>query len=251
MWLLLAPADAATPAEVRSAWEEHRAALDRHAVWPLSFDDAFWSRVAAGQVGRRRDSLEGVDRVVGMILVPADRDHAWVAIQDPHAGTVDGFVEEELPSSSFDRRVVYQRIGLPWPLQARQWVIEVKNNGALREATAGAVWERTWGLSSERGAAAEAANAVWLPSNDGAWLVVDAKDHGTLVGYHVRTSIGGVVPDEAATRWSYGTISKLLEDVRSRAVDGWVDGHYREPHRPVLRPDHTEVPRRASGDRGG
>jgi hypothetical protein len=239
----LGAALAAEPAALRDGWERHRAALDTAAAHPLAFDDTFWARVASGEVGRRRDAFDGVDRIVGLIHVPADRDTAWVAIQDPHAGTLDGFVEENLADSTFDRRVVYQRISLPWPLQPRQWVVEVQNNARLREATAGAVWERTWTLSDRRGAAAESPSAVWLPANEGGWYLVDLGAEGTLVGYHVRTAIGGVVPDEAAVRWSYGAITKLLTDVRDRA-QRWVPGHYGPAHAPVLRPDHSPIPAR-------
>jgi hypothetical protein len=236
---------APTAAALEAAWESHRAALDAHAVFPFRFDGPFWARVADGEVARRRDSLEGTDRVLGVIYVPTPRDTAWVAIQDPHAGTVDGFVDENLPSSTFARRVAYQRIALPWPLQPRQWVIEVVNNGALRDRTGGALWERTWTLSDQRGAAAELPSAVWLPVNDGGWFLLDVHAEGTLVGYHARTSIGGVVPDEAALRWSYGTLERLLRDIRARATD-WVDGHYVAAHPLVLRPDETPVPVRPS-----
>jgi hypothetical protein len=239
-WVAHAAPDAAA---LEAAWEAHRATLDAHAVYPLRFDGAFWSKVAGGEVARRRDTLDGTDRVVGVILVPSARDVAWVAIQDPHAGSVDGLVDEDLPGSTFARRVVYQRITLPWPLAPRQWVVEVVNNDALRDRTGGAVWERTWTLSDRRGAAAEVDHGVWLPVNDGGWIVLDAGAAGTLVGYHARTSIGGVVPDEAALRWSYGTLSRLLTDIRTRA-ERWVDGHYAGDHAPILRPDRTEVPRR-------
>lgn len=234
---------AAGGADLEAAWEAHRATLDAAAVYPFRFDPPFWAKVAAGEVGRRRDALDGTDRVLGVVLVPASRDATWIAIQDPHAGVVEGFVDEELPGSTRERRIVYQRIALPWPLQARQWVIEVVNNDVLRERTANALWERTWTLSDRRGAAAELANAVWLPVNDGGWFLLDAGPHGTLLGYHARTSIGGVVPDEAALRWSFGTMERLLSDIRDRAT-GWVGGHYAGAHAPVLRPDGTEVPRR-------
>ncbi len=236
-----APLQTADPVGLRAAYESHRAALDQHGVFPLSFSDPFWTQLARGEVARRRDQLDGTDRILAFVLVPASRDTTWVAIQDPHAGTVDGFVDEELPGSTFDRRVVYQRITLPWPLQPRQWVVEVRNNDALRDATAGAVWERSWTLSEARGAKLELEHAVWLPTNEGAWLIVDAAPHGTLVGYHARTSIGGVVPDEAALRWSYGTLTGLLEGVRERAGT-WVVPHYDANHVRVLRPDHTAVP---------
>jgi hypothetical protein len=241
----VSPGSASSPpavdaATLRAAWESHRPALDASARYPLAFDDGFWARVAGGQVGRRRDGLDGSDRVVAAIFVPAPRDRVWVAVQDPHGEIVEGFVDEELPSSTFERRVVYQRITLPWPLAPRQWVIEVRYNTALFASTSGGVWERTWTLSDQRGAPSEDPKAVWLPVNEGGWFLVEAAG-GTLIGYHVRTDVGGLVPHEAATRWSFSTLTGLLEGIRDRSLTR-VPSHYVGDHPAVRRPDGSPIP---------
>ena len=66
-------ADAADPMAVRAVWESHRVALDRHARFPLVFDDRFWATLAGGGVARRRDHLEGTDRILVVELEQGDR----------------------------------------------------------------------------------------------------------------------------------------------------------------------------------
>lgn len=226
-------------AELASAWETHRSALDAQAVYPLRWTTDEYERVARGKVARRRERLDGADRVLGMVWVPASKDAVWVATQDGHgADTVPGMVHEILPGSTDAQRFLYQSIDLPWPLASRQWVIEVVNNLPLIESTAGAVWERTWKPSDRRGAENELEHAVWLPVNDGGWMFVDAGD-GTLLVYHARTVIGGNVPDELATRWSFSTLTGMLSGVRDRVP--WVLEHYVAGHEVFVRPDGQGV----------
>src|SRR5262249_61853263 len=142
----------------------------------------------------------------------------WLAVEDPHGTIIRGFYEEELPDSTFDTKVAYERIDLPWPLAPRQWVITVTNNLPLLQATADQVWERTWHLSDQRGAKGEVPNGVWVTVNEGGWFLCDLAG-GTLLGYHVRSVVGGIVPDEVVTRWSYATIGGMLTDVATHTND--------------------------------
>lgn len=225
---------------LQGAWEQWREALDRHARHPFTFDAAIWDKLAQGAVAKRRDRLDGTDRVIGVRWVDADLDTTWLAIHDPHGEYVDGAVYETLPGSTVDRRFAYQRIALPWPLAARQWVIEIQNNLPLMAATQERVWERSWALSDRRGAKNESDSAVWLPVNEGGWFLAESVG-GTLLVYHVRTSVGGVVPDEAAARWAFSTLDGMLTKIAERTV--WARSHYRGAHEDVHRPGNTVVPR--------
>ena len=239
----LASAWAAAPSapELDAAWERWRAELDATARHPFRFAPREWEEVARGDVAKRRDRLDGTDRVVGLLWVDADLDTTWLATQDPHgADLVEGFVEEELPGSTPARRLVYQRIDLARPLTDRQWVIEVVNNVPLVHATGGRLVERSWTLSDARGARAEVPNAIWLPRNEGGWFLAEAG-RGTILGYHVRTSIGGIVPDEVMVRWSSSTLEGMLRKVAERTR--FVRGHYTGSHPPLRRADGTEIPR--------
>ncbi len=232
-------ADRPDAATLEAAWERWRGPMEAQGRYPLRFSAHEWERVAAGHVAKRRERLEGADRVVGLYWIDADQATTWVAVQDPHGDVVEGMVHEELPGSTFQHRILFQKIELPWPMAPRQWVIEVVNNTGLIEATQGAVWERTWTLSDQRGATNEDPKAVWLPMNDGGWAYVDAAG-GTLVAYHVRSVVGGNIPDELATRWSFGTLTGLLTGVAERVP--WVRTHYGPDHEPIRRPDGEVIP---------
>jgi len=225
---------------LRAALDAHRAELEAKAKYQLEFTDAELAKVAKGEVAKRRERLKGTDRVMGLAWTPASMDAVWVAMQDPdHWNYVEGFLEEKLPSSTFNSKIVYQRILFPWPFADRQWVIEVKNNLALIEATNGKVWERTWSLNPERGAVNEMEKAIWVDINDGGWMVTDAGE-GSLLGFHVRTVLGGSVPDELVVRYSMGTLQSLLGGLTERATT--MTGHYDAAHTPVRRPDGTTIP---------
>ncbi|HHO53108.1 MAG TPA: hypothetical protein ENK18_20095 [Deltaproteobacteria bacterium] len=232
----------ATPSagELQAAWERWRPKLDAHAVYPFRFSEQEWAKLAEGKVVRRRERLAGTDRVLGVVWSPTDLDTTWVAVQDGHGEVVDGFTEILLPGSSFQHKVVFQRIELPWPLAPRQWVIEVTNNRALKSATQDKIWERTWKLSDRRDLAELPKNGVWLDVNEGGWFFAEAGG-GTLLGYHVRTVVGGIVPDEVATRWSFSTLAGMLQRVVDRT--DWIRGHYIADHEPISRPGETEIPR--------
>lgn len=244
MWLgiyiAISPAASAPDsAALREAWEAHRPALETHAVHPFRFEPDIWETVALGRVAKRRDRLDGTDRVIGVHWVSADIDTTWLAIHDPHGEAIEGTVYEVLPGSTTDKRFAYQRISLPWPLTSRQWVIEITNNLPLMAATSGRVWERSWRLSDRRGAKSESKDALWLPVNEGGWFLTSSAG-GTLLVYHVRTSVGGVVPDEAAVRWAFSTLDRLLTGIAERTA--WVRTHYRGDHAPLPRMGDTPVP---------
>ena len=172
---------------------------------------------------------------------PATRDQLWLAIQDEgHFEVVAGYVDEDLPGSTFAQRTLYQRISLPWPFAKRQWVVDIHSNRPLLEATSGAVWERTWKRSDRRGAAAEDPDAVWVPEIEGGWTLIEAGS-GNLVLYHTRASVGGNIPEEAGTQWALMTIAGMVEDVDERAFEV-VDAHYLNGHDPIERPDGSTIP---------
>lgn len=225
-------------AELQAAWEQWRPQLDAHALYPFRFTSEEWAQVAAGKVARRRERMVGTDRVIGMIWVEANQDTTWLALQDPHATLTEGLVEEDLPGSTLEHRYLFQSIDLPWPLATRQWVILVVNNGPLRDATQGAFWERSWDLSDRRGAEAEQENAVWTDVNEGGWFLVKAGS-GTLLGYHARTVVGGIVPDDLVTRWSFGRLKGMLSGIAERTV--WIREHYVGAHEPIPRPGGTAI----------
>lgn len=224
---------------LKQAWNAQSASMTRLGALHVTLSDDAFARLAAGQVVRTRDEQPGADRVMGALWTPADRDALWVAIlDDQHFDLVDGLIEEQLPGTGALRKLLYQHLDLPWPLDDRQWVIDLRSNTALYQATGGAVWERAWTLADNALAPKPDAAALWTTVNEGGFLLVDAAG-GTLMLYQVRTEIGGSVPDDATTRWAWSTLEDLLRGVEIRA--GKVPPHYVAGHAPLYRPDGTPV----------
>jgi hypothetical protein len=222
--------------EAMDGW---RAAMVSHARYPLEFTPSELADAAGGAIVKRRERIDGADRVVGVAWTPASRDALWIAIQDDaHFALVEGLVDEQLAGTTPAEKLLYQRIDLPWPFADRQWVIDVRNNLGLWRATDGGVWERTWGLSDARGAANEAADAVWVSVNDGGWLLFDVAG-GTLLVYHVRSHVDGNIPNELATRWCFATLDDMLRGIIDRAAS--IPSHYVAPHEILQRPDGSPI----------
>lgn len=210
----------------------------RSARYPFAFEPRELETLKKGKVVKRRTRLEGADRVLGAVWVDASRDHTWVAVQDDeHWDAVKGFYEEVLSGDLHHPKVAFQHLDLPWPFLNRQYTILIENNDALRESTG--IWERTWDLSDVRGATREEEGAIWVDVNDGGWVFAEVAG-GTLLVYHVRTVIGGNIPDEAATRYAYATLGGLLRDAKEKAES--MTTHYDASHDPIIRPDGTVVP---------
>ncbi len=213
--------------------------LQAEGKYHFSWTDAELERLAQGHFVKRRERQKGADRAIGAIWTAASMDEMWVAVQDEgHWGLVKGLVDERLPGSTFQHKILYQRLDMPWPFADRQWVIEVVNNQDLIAASGGKVWERTWSPSEKRGAAAEREEAVWVLTNDGGWLAADVAG-GTLLVFHARTVIGGNVPEDAATSWSMMTLGGMLRDLVARSYK--MPDHYVGDHGPIRRPDGTPI----------
>lgn len=239
LWCFLAAqASPPDPETLRVGWD----ALN-YSEWIRrpEFSDREWARLAQGKTIKRRERVDGADRVLGALWTSARKDPLWVGIQDEnHWVVVKGYVDEDLPGSTFQHRTLYQRIGLPWPFADRQWVVDVRSNQAVLKASNGSVWERTWTLSPRRGASVEDPDAVWVEQNEGGWVLVDLAS-GTLVVYYVRATVDGNIPDEAATQWALMTISGMLEEVDERSRDA-IPTHYVDGHVLIERPDGSKVP---------
>ena len=237
---LAAPAPTPELDSLRADLAHWETMLKEHGKYHFDWTEAELEQLAKGQVVKRRERLDGADRAIGAMWTGASLDELWVAVQDEeHEGVVKGLIDERLPGSTFQDKILYQRIDLPWPFADRQWVIRVVNNLPLLEKSGGKCWERTWDLTPERGARNESESAVWVTTNDGGWLAAEAAG-GSLLVYHVRSVIGGNIPEDAATQWSMMTLGGMLKDIVSLSYE--VPTHYVAPHGTIQRPDASHIP---------
>lgn len=219
-----------------------RPVIIEHGVYRLNFTEREFAKAAKpGGVARRRERLDGADRVVGMMWTEVPRDKLWLAIQDDDNwdGVVSGLSQEILLGSTPQHKVLYQHVVLPWPFSPRQWLIDIVNNQPISAASRNQVWERTWTPSTRRDATIIDPDAVWVEVNDGGWLLIQASG-GTLMCYHARTVVGGNVPNNLATQYAYFTLTKMMREIVERA--GKINGHYSEGHELLYRPDGSVIP---------
>jgi hypothetical protein len=243
--LLLAAAWASRvdPTALDQGWAAWSGAM-ASARYPFAFTGADFAALAKGQVVRRRVPADGVDRAVGAWWTTTPRDALWIAIlDDQHDTVVSGLVERQLPGTLPERKLLYQHLDLPWPATDRHWVADIRNNRALVSASGGGVWERTWTLAApalaEEAGAVVPGEAIWMPELEGGWTLAEVAG-GTLLVYHVRTVIGGSIPDDLVARWSLSTLDGMLRHIDARARS--LAAHYGPDHAPVLRPDGSAIP---------
>lgn len=243
MWVWMSVALAGSPdaAAIRVDLDLCKTHLDAHGRFNFSWSDEEVAQLAAGELVKRRERLDGADRVLGAMWSPVSVTDLWLSVMDEeHWGGVEGLIEERLPGSTYADKILYQRFDLPWPFKDRQYVLRIRNNLPLKSASQDRCWERHWELSDRRGAKAEVEDGIWVPVNDGGWYLSQSGG-GSLLVYHVRAVIGGGIPDELATQWSLGTLRGMMDDLVDRSQQ--VRQHYTAEHGPILAPDGTELPR--------
>lgn len=227
------------PAALSRDWSARAAAMTQQAWRPVALSAAQLGVLAAGDVVRAREQLEGADRVLGAIWSSHPRDHLWIAIlDDKHDTLVRDLFEQQLPGTVPQRKLLYQRLDLPWPFDDRQWVIEIRNNPSLWAATDGLIWERTWRLADPGLAISATPDALWTPVNEGGWTLVDAAG-GTIVLYHARTVVGGAIPDDAVASYAMAKLEEMMRHVVSRAAS--LGDHYGPDHERLYRPDGSAI----------
>jgi len=142
------------------------------------------------------------------------------------------------PAGSYVR---YQHVDLPWPVRDRHWVIACEKTTGLAAATGGRIWEHTWQLHPDGPDLlydAHAAgripkldrddleNAIYLPSNRGAWTMIEAGLGRTLIVARLDADLGGRFPDALVRAFTKRQLKAGLKTLAEMATR--VDGNYDE-----------------------
>lgn len=220
-------------------WANHQKKALNRAQFDVLLDQADFAVLAKGEVVRKRVGLDGPDRALGAVWSALPRDALWIAIlDDAHGDLVKGLREERISGDPGGDKLLYQHLDLPWPFTDRQWVIEIQNDVSLLDATDGGVWSRTWHLADPAKVPKPDPAAIWIPMNDGGWLLISAGG-GTIAVYQVRSVIGGAIPMEAVTQWALRALDEMFKKMVQRA--GEIPAHYDGEHTPFLRPDGSVI----------
>lgn len=220
-------------ATLRADWSKAQAIIHRTSPVPYSLHAADLAALAKGKVAKRRDKLEGSDRMLGAIWSPYSQAEIWVALQDDlHDNALDALTEARLPGSTPKDKLLYQRMEVPWPFKPRQWVLRVRNTAAAHAQSRGAVWDRTWVLLDPAKAAHLAVpDGVWTPQNEGGWGAIAAAG-GTILVYHAKVDVAGAFPEDAGVTWAMLTLDGVLKHFVERA--GTIRQHYTPGHKPII-----------------
>ena len=214
-----------------------------------AFDDADIDALAAGEpvVLALRDLARGGDggtrslAIVGARVYEVPRLLAWLTALGGNNDYRSARAEEEKSAgrdkksrvthamlSRFDdgSYVRYQHIRLPWPLRDRHWAVYCRKNVAAAQASDGRVWEHFWtldadGLAEARQALAEGRidgvddkmldKSIYLPANEGAWVLVDLGGDRTLLIAYVDVDLGGNFPGGLVRRFSQKQLKAGLD----------------------------------------
>ena len=236
-----AAAQTATPSidELQQHWSEIAPHIAQTAVHPITLTQTDFVAVAKGKIAKRRIREPGPDRALGMMWTAIDRNQIWIAIlDDVHDKLVSSLTEKRLGHSEAGHKLLYQHLNLPWPVQDRQWIVEIRNNVEIAKQTNGILWERSWDLANPSLADESDSEAVWVPTSNGSWLLMTLGG-GTLVIYHTRSAIGGRIPDDVVTRWAMATLDEMMLHIAERSVD--IPNHYRGNHEGLEGGDNIEI----------
>lgn len=184
---------------------------------------------------RRRDPRGGDDapeRVTGYMLVERPRLAVWLAALDPDFPQNSMLTEVQLDQDDAGGSTWYQHLSLPWPITDRHWVITLRKDLDLARSTKGFVWSHGWVLAEdgeriarETVAAGRAgdltpddiADAIYLPANEGAWIMFALDTDLTLIAYRVETIVGGGIPDSWIATFAMAQLTGLLREVDEHA----------------------------------
>jgi hypothetical protein len=172
------------------------------------------------------------ERVTGYRLIRHPRDQVWIAALDPSFQATDLLSEARLQHFDDGSSLWHQYLSLPWPVTDRQWVIRVGQRRDLAEQTQGLVWEQYWQLADdgERIAAESLAagnlpeitpetakDAIYVPANEGSWVMFRIEDDVTLVAYRIVARVGGNIPDSWIATFGMAQLGRVLDEVARHA----------------------------------
>ena len=224
MWstLLTAAALAGTPTQLYQTAQTHsslRSIPERPTVPASAYEEVTESKPVTG--------LEFVDGVAagqawGVGILKAPMEDVWASLYDieAHPRTMGNVAESHILEREGDRRVVFQRIGLP-VVSDRCLVVSQTVNTAIHEASGGALREVSAVLADRPlpdHIAPLAEGAVSVELSRSGWLLMDLGDGRTLVEYWVWADPGGRLPAGPVSRFAPGAIRNLMGKLESAAL---------------------------------
>lgn len=206
--------------------------------------------------GRHGDSGQVNHRVFGYKIVPMPMRSVWLAGIDPDYAHNETYTLQRYANDGKGGSTDYVYIHAPWPVKDRQTVVTARNDLALAKDSNGYVWSQTWDIApEEKKIAAELVDsgkhpevsekmmqeAIWVPTNYGAYICCKLEDERTLLVWTVATSVGGWIPDELVAAFAATQVKAVLEEVAERST--WIESAYRDKDEVVYGGDGVILPK--------
>lgn len=188
-------------------------------------------------------------RLLGFQIVDAPRLLVWLSVLGGVDEPKTGFTRVMLSRLTAGAYVRYQHVNLPWPFRDRHWVILCEKNLELAQESEGIAWQHRWSLHQQgekllRKARDEGRiggltrkeldESVYLPSNRGAWMLLELAPRKTLVVAHLDVELGGPFPNRLVTAFAKRELRAGLASLEelSNGV------HLRYDERPMVHDGH-------------
>jgi hypothetical protein len=145
---------------------------------------------------------------------------------------------------------------LPWPFANRHWLTLSWNNHEMSLRSEDRYWEHPWDLEKNwsnkimpLAAAHSLGNlktedideAIFLPENQGAWVMLDLNIK-RLVVYHTTGTVGGDIPENLMLRFLVHAMQDLLRDLETTAHNE-IPSHYTQSHKHVYGGNGKPIPK--------
>lgn len=241
VWIVCAVSSATGLAADQSGLEqmiEHYNQLD-DSRWPLPHptDDELLA-ISKGEVVSKRqrikiDKEDTAYRVVGYVLVPANRLRVWTSTLSSTTEHSESMIEIPLGVDANGGASWYQYLNLPWPVVDRQWLIQTGKRLELAEQSSDLLWEHQWNLQSNGQTLSQSLGAlgklpgvstrqlkkaVYVPANAGGWVMAAVDKNATLVIVHATAELGGRLPDSLVARFVNRQFRRVLSRLEERAA---------------------------------
>jgi len=206
--------------------------------------------------GRHGDKDQVNHRVFGYKIVARPMRSVWLAGIDPDYAHNDTYTLQRYAEDGKGGSTDYVYIHAPWPVKDRQTVVTARNELELARVSQGYSWTQTWDIAeNEKKIAAELVasgkhpevteemmqEAVWVPTNYGAYVCCKLDEKQTLLAWTVATSVGGWIPDELVAAFAATQVKAILEDVAKRST--WIELAYRDKDEVVYGGDGVILPK--------
>jgi len=185
--------------------------------------------------------VEGVTAAQGWGVAVYDLpiEQVWQGLvsENEHAGATPVSVSKVIKGAPYsDGRMLFQYMPLPI-VTDRWWVVTLRHNKQLYDASGGRMWEVHWTDDSNPSHLAGTPNAevaaqgMPVAWTKGAWLLVRLKDDRTLVEYFAWSDPGGRLPAGPASRFAGGAVKETLAAMQefARGIKGRSRNAYVRP----------------------